>query len=190
MKKLFFIFLYFNFKTYILSQGVFLSFGNGISNLSSNYNNRYSIHYNYCLKAGYDKHFNKFGIRTSLGFFNINSKIVDINKKLNIGLIKVSSGLMYDFSPSITLLSQFGIGKTTVESIRIASPQYNYDFDPIDFSYSFELIKKIKIKRISCLSIGLEFSKSLDGIIDNNFWQKDNLKPYFFNANIYFYFWE
>ena len=39
-------------------------------------------------------------------------------------------------------------------------------------SYSFEVSKKIKLNSYSCLSFGLEFSKSLDGIIDNNFLAK------------------
>lgn len=164
-----------------------MSLGNGISNISSDFENRYSHSYNFNFKIGYDKYFNNLGIRTSFGYFNLNGKIVENEKIVNIGIVKISSGLIYNISSSISLLTQINIGKTMKKSIRISSPTYNYDFDPFDYSYSFEVIKKIKIVKCNCLSIGLEFSKSFDGIIDDNFWQKDNLKPYYLNLNIYYY---
>jgi hypothetical protein len=188
MKVLLISILFITFQLHIVAQGAFLSIGSGVSNLSSNFDKRYSFSYNFTLKAGYDKRFDKFGIRTTLGYFNHNSKIVENNKSINIGLIKLSSGFFYDISSSISILGQLGIGKTTKKSLRISSPRYNYDFDPFDFSYSIEITKRIKLENLNFLSLGLEFSRSIDGIIDNNFWQKDNLKPYYLNINIYYYF--
>ncbi len=182
---LYFIFLI--FQPHLCSQGTFISMGNGISNISSNFINRYSKSYNFSLKAGYDKNFTKMGIRASLGYFNLNSKIIEKNRNLNISFVKLSLGLYYQIASSWNFFSQFNIGKTTKKNIRISSPRFNYDFDPIDLSYSFELNKRMKFKCTSCLSIGLEFSKSFDGIIDDNFWQKDNLKPYYLNINIYYH---
>ena len=52
------------------------------------------------------------------------------------------------------------------------------------------IAQHVKLISCNCISFGLEFSKSLDGIIDNNFWQKDNLKPYYLNANLYYHFSE
>ena len=118
----------------------------------------------------------------------MNSKIVENNKNVNIGMIKLSTGLVYNISSSISFVTQINLGKTTTKSLRISSPRYNYDFDPFDFSYSFEFAKKLKIGACNCLSFGLEFSKSFNGIIDDNFWQKDNLKPYYLNINIYYHF--
>lgn len=178
------------FQSHLFSQGAFISLGSGISNLSSNFENRYSSSYNFCLKTGYELDFSKLNVRASLGYYNFNSKIVENNKSLNINFIKLSPGLVYYISSTWSLLTQINIGKTIKKSIRISSPKYNYDFDPIDVSYSFEIAKKINISNCSCLSLGLEFSKSIDGIIDNNFWQKDNLKPYYLNVNLYYHFHE
>ena len=176
------------FQLHLLAQGAFISIGNGISNFSSNYENRYTSNYNFTLKAGYEKNISGVGIRATIGYFNISSKIVENKKNLNISFIKISSGISYEFTSSWALLAQMNIGKTTKQSIRISSPRYNYDFDPVDISYSFEIAKNINFNNCKNLSLGLEFSKSINGIIDNNFWQKDNLIPYFLNVNIYYLF--
>ncbi|MBK7008799.1 MAG: hypothetical protein IPN73_04790 [Saprospiraceae bacterium] len=187
MKTLLFSSIFLMFQSHLLAQSAFFSLGNGISNISSNFENRYSYNYNFTLKTGYERNFSKLGVRATIGYFNLNSKIIEKGKNLNISLIKISSGLIYRISSSWSLFAQMNIGKTTKKNIRISSPRYNYDFDPVDISYSFEIAKKINLNNCKCLSLGLEFSKSIDGIIDNNFWQKDNLKPYFLNVNFYYH---
>ena len=180
--------LFFILPFNIEAQKTFVSLGSGYSNLSSNYEKRYSPDYNFTLKAGYDKYLNRLRLRASVGYINFNSLIIENNKRVKFGLIKISTGLVYKISSSLLFSGQISFGKTTTESLRISPPSYNYDFDPFDMSYSFEVSKKIKLNSCNCLSFGLEFSKSLDGIIDNNFWQKDNLKPYYLNANVYYHF--
>jgi hypothetical protein len=188
MKNSIFISIFLIFHLHLLAQGAFISLGNGVSNMSSNFDNRYTSNYNFSLKTGCERNFSRVGVRATIGYFNISSKIVENDKNLNISFIKISSGLSYEFTSSWSLLAQMNIGKTTKKSIRISSPRYNYDFDPIDISYSFEIVKKINLNNCNNLSLGLEFSKSINGIIDNNFWQKDNLIPYFLNVNIYYHF--
>ncbi|MFZ1703819.1 MAG: hypothetical protein WAT79_05705 [Saprospiraceae bacterium] len=180
-----FIFL---LQFHIVGQNAFISIGQGISNLSSNYNHRYSCKYNFNLKGGFEKYYVKFGIRASFGYYNINSKIIEFNKNLNINSLKLSSGLLYKMTSNWMVLAQINVGKIFEKHLRISSQSYNYDFDPIDISYSFEIAKKVNINQCNCYSFGLEFSKSVNGIIDHNFWQKDNLIPFYVNANIYYYF--
>jgi hypothetical protein len=170
------------------AQQPFIAVGSGVSNVSSSFEDRYANFYNFNIKAGYEFQISDFEILASIGYFNIKSKILGIDKILNINTIRLSSGIGYQFTPDWLLSSRFNLGVFTKKSLRIFAPRYNYDFDQFDLSYSVEISKKLNINDCRCLSLGLEFSKSLDGIIDNNFWQKDNLKPYYLNFNIYYHF--
>ncbi|MBK8701241.1 MAG: hypothetical protein IPN29_17555 [Saprospiraceae bacterium] len=176
------------FEPHMIAQKAFVSIGNGISGMSSNFENRYTSNYNVNLKTGLDLKLSKFKIRTSIGYFSLRAKIIDNKRALNYSSIKISTGVGYNIFSNWALIGQIYIGMPTKKSIRISSPGYNYDFDPIDISYSIEAVKNINISNCNCISLGLEYSKSIDGIIDNNFWQKDNLIPYFLNANIYYIF--
>ncbi len=182
--KLSILILLFQFD--LSAQDVFISMGNGVSNFSSNFNNRYSIAYNFSIKGGHNYFFNNFGICNSIGFYNLNSKIIENEKIINLNILRISSGLVYKLTPSFSLQTQLSIGKIIQKSIRISSPRYNYDFDFLDYSYSLEIVKALRIGNQNYFSVGVEFSKSIDGIIDNNFWQKDILRPYYFNLNIYY----
>lgn len=188
MKSLIFTFLILALKSNVLAQDGFISFGFGKSNFTSNFENRYCPSYNFTLKTGYERKINKLGIPGSIGYYHLSSKIIENQMHLIISLVKFSSGLVYHIDSSWSFLGQVNIGKTTQKSVRIFSPSYNYDFDPFDISYSVELLKKLSLGNCENLSLGLEFSKSINGIIGNNFWEKDNLKPYYINANIYYNF--
>lgn len=137
--------LFFILPFNIEAQKTFVSLGSGYSNLSSNYEKRYSPDYNFTLKAGYDKYLNRLRLRASVGYINFNSLIIENNKRVKFGLIKISTGLVYKISSSLLFSGQISFGKTTTESLRISPPSYNYDFDPFDISYSFEVSKKIKL---------------------------------------------
>lgn len=170
------------------AQGAYVSVGGGVSNMASNYDNQYSPNYNYTIKTVYDKYFSKLGIRYSFGYYNFSSKVLNKTRNLNINSIKISCGLAYKIIPTWSLSSQIQIGRIIEREILISSPSYNYRFDPIDLSYSVEILKNINMKDFDRISLSLEFSKSIDGIIDDNPWENDNLKPYYLNVNIYYSF--
>jgi hypothetical protein len=186
MKQSFIISVLLFLSNSLIAQKPFFSIGAGFSNFSSIYKNRYSEGLILGGKVGYDWAHSKTIFGFSVSVNNLSCKIVELDQKLNLVFARISASGGYALSSCWYLRSQLSIGTNTPKSISISRPKYTYDFDPVDFSYSFELEKKLKIGKLNS-GIGLEYSKSLDGIIDNNFWQKDNLKPYYINVNLYYY---
>jgi len=158
------------------TQSVNISIFNGFTSLSSNFSGRYSPSYSFGMSLGYVKIKENIGFNANLGLFSNVARINEIDRKLTINTIRLMAGPSLKLKKDFLLSIDLSAGKMIQKSIRISRPKYNYDFDPIEISVYLEISKLVYKSKKKEVSIGIALFRNIDGIIDNNFWQKDVLK--------------
>lgn len=158
------------------SQSLSITLFNGASTFSSDFPGRYSPGYSIGLSSGILKMNGKFGYNVNLGVFSNSAEIEEIQEYVRYSTLRLYAGPVVKIKNKCLLSANLSAGKFLTEYVRIKSPQYNYDFDKVEFSMMFEISTSIYENKAGSLNIGFSFFRNVDGIIDNNFWQKDNLR--------------
>lgn len=166
----------FFFSNNIIAQAPYLKISTGLSHLRSEYKGRYDYGLVYGLSLGLRSQHKMINYGGDIGFRTTRGNIKEINKNLSITMFQLSAGPEINIQNKFTFRAAFILAYIATRSYRIQSPQYNFDFDAFDYSYTMSIYKNIF--RLKNYSFDLEFYylRSFDGITDNNFWQNDNLK--------------
>lgn len=156
------------------SQSEFISISAGVSKYSSIYKNDWGYDLSNSIYVGRCGN-KKFTYNLSIGVGMYRSKIIPLNKNMNITLAQLSLGPQYNLKNDLLLRTSFLFGFLFNREYLIQRPYYYYNLDKFDYSLLIGVSKNIIKKSKSSISLELTFQRSLDSLLSSKY-QTENIR--------------
>lgn len=164
------------FSSNIIAQAPYLKLSTGLSQLRSEYKGKYEYGLVYGMGLGLRTQHKMINYGGDIGFRTTRGNIKEINKNISITLFQLSVGPEINVQNKFTFRMALIMAYVATRKYRIQTPQYNFDFNLFDYSYTMSIYKNVlKLKKYN-FDLEFYYLRSFEDITDNNFLQNDNLK--------------